>query len=85
MGARKSRRTGGLEMIKYGCNTQGSGPRGKTTRTLAQDGWTVVRNVRQPVMVEVETEWLPMRCGKLQQAGLGRDKMCEGCENEVQK
>lgn len=72
-------------MIKYGCNTQDRGPRGKTTLALAQDGWTVVRNVRQPVMVEVETEWLPMQCGKLQQAGMGRDKMCAGCENEVQK
>lgn len=74
-------------MTKYGCNTATRGPRGRTTTSLMQDGWRVIRRgdivTREPVMVEVKTEWLPMTCGKLKQAGVGPDRLCAGCENEV--
>lgn len=74
-------------MKTYGCNTINKGPRGRTTTSLMQDGWRVTHRgdivTREPVMVEVKTEWLPMTCGKLKQAGMGRDRLCAGCENEA--
>lgn len=74
-------------MTKYGCNTTTKGPRGRTTSSLMQSGWREIRRgeivTREPVMVEVTTQWLPMRCGRLDQIGIGPDKLCAGCENEV--
>lgn len=74
-------------MNHYGCNTQTQGPRGRTTSSLMQSGWREIRRgeivTREPVMVEVKTEWIPMTCGKLKQAGVGRDRLCAGCENEA--
>jgi hypothetical protein len=51
-----------------------------------QDGWRVMRRgeiiTREPIMREVTTEWLPMRCGRLEQAG-HVDHNCKGCANHV--
>lgn len=87
MGEGQSRTSRGLAMNHYGCNTQAQGPRGRTTSSLMQSGWREIRRgeivTREPVMVPVTTEWLPMKCGRLEQIGVGPDKLCTGCENEV--
>lgn len=70
--------------MTYSCKRT-TGPRGRTTTITVQDGYDTLRVgkvfVRVPHMVEVVTEWLPMRCGALQQQGLPRDPNCEGCSN----
>lgn len=38
--------------------------------------------IREPVMVAVTTNWLPMKCGHIRQAGKGKDQLCEGCAND---
>lgn len=74
--------------MKYGCNTQGAGPRGRTRTYMVPAGWhefgrdPVTGEVRQErVMRPVTTAWLPRKCGLLQQAGMGPDPACAGCEN----
>lgn len=68
----------------YSCRRT-TGPRGTTTRITVQDGYDTLRVgkvfVRVPHMVEVVTEWLPMRCGIKLQAGLPPDINCAGCRN----
>lgn len=67
---------------RYGCNTQGQGPRGQAAPLLVQDGWRVVRRGDhmgwEQILVEVTTPWLSVRCGYLAREADGR---CAGCEN----
>jgi len=71
----------------YSCHSDHAGlePRGKTTESLMQSGWTYQQRgdhmTREPVMRKVVTAWIPMACGKLAQEGY-TDKECAGCVHD---
>lgn len=67
-------------MTRYGCHSYnvGPGPRGASTTICVQDGWNYNGTRR---MIAVTKDWLPMKCGHIEQAGLGPDPLCAGCEN----
>ena len=56
--------------------------RGRTTTQWVQDGWRQYMRgdqmIREAVMRQVVTSWIPMRCGRLDQAGY-TDNNCAGC------
>lgn len=66
--------------MRYPCNgTAASAER----RTLAQDGWRVVRRAggsitREPVMREYTKQWQPVRRGHLERA---TDDACGDCRH----
>lgn len=65
-------------MTRYGCNTTASGPRGQNRILMVQDGWTLDgRRIMRPHT----TDWLQIKCGNIEQQGLGPDPLCKGCEN----
>lgn len=72
-----------------GCHSSivGPGPRGKTTTVMMQDGTGPVMIggavFQLPIYVPITTEWKPMPCGALKQAGRGSDPACAGCENRT--
>lgn len=71
----------------YGCHSSkvGPGPRGRTRTATFQSGWRAVRRgdilTREPIMIEVETPWLPKPCGHIEQPRRGSDPACAGCQN----
>jgi hypothetical protein len=73
--------------FRYDCHSDkvGPGPRGRARKAWFQSGWRVLQRgdivTRDPVMVEIETPWLPKTCGHIEQPGLGSDPACAGCEN----
>lgn len=73
---------------RYGCHSDkiGTEPRGMVRVTWVQGGWrTLVRGeivTREPVMVEVETQWNPVICGHIIENGRGPDDACKGCVRE---
>lgn len=70
--------------MTYSCR-KSSGPRGQPRTYTVQDGYDRLRVgtiwVRVPHMVEIRTDWLPMKCGIQPQAGLPPDPLCKGCPN----
>lgn len=74
-------------MMTYGCHSSKVGPqsRGEPTTVSMQDGWRYLTRggivTREPVMRDVTTKWLPIKCGHLKQSGRGSDPLCAGCVN----
>jgi len=73
-----------------GCHSTvaGAGPRGRTRTTWVQKGWRTLQRVgivtREPIMVEITTEWNPLGCGRLIDGSIKSGaEACIGCENEV--
>lgn len=71
--------------MTYSCR-KSSGPRGQPRAYQVQDGWRDMplglrEKTRVPIMIEIRTDWLDMRCGIKQQAGLPPDPLCKGCPN----
>lgn len=77
-------------MSVYSCHSDKAGPspRGRPTEIDVQYGYiyptrpdTSIRT-RVPMIRTVRTEWLPMKCGALKQAGK-TDPNCVGCVNRT--
>jgi len=69
--------------MAYSCKTTDpSSWRGRPTEQLMQRGWRYLHRgdviTREPVMIKVTTDWLPIRCGRLEQPGY-TDTECAGC------
>lgn len=70
-------------MSVYSCrSTDPADQRVKSEVQLMQDGWRTLRRgdivTREPVMVEVKTDWVRKGCGSLEQVGW-EDTNCRGC------
>lgn len=76
-----------LDIRINGCHSSivGDEPRGRTTTLSMPNGWRYINRggviVREQMVVDITTEWKPMPCGALKQAGRGSDPGCAGCEN----
>lgn len=70
-------------MTRYGCHSEnlGTRPRGGYWRAYVQTGWKYHGQTREPVMKWIEKEWLPIKCGHIEQPGKGPDPLCAGCAN----
>lgn len=73
-------------MTFYSCfSTNPSDQRIKSDTYMVQDGWRELRRgeivTREPIMVEVTTDWKRRTCGVEPQAGW-TDGNCRGCVHE---
>lgn len=71
-------------MSVYSCYaTDPTDRRVKSETLIVQSGWRVMRRgeTREPVMVEIRTDWTNTECMRLAQSGY-TDHECKGCVHD---